>query len=266
MALSDAGIARSATPYRPAARGMDGGRACQAATFAGSELDRDGRWSSAKMPAISTWPFVAFTINFALPSLGQRSRRRHEAAVRSSTWKSVAAAASPTCWMYSDSVMAVPVLHVLCCSGKSELHTSRVPPRNLHAHPSRMNSSMRKRDYRREVGRRLKAARLEAKAGTQAEVASKLSAALGETIEPSAIGNYEQGTRLPDPITMQSLCALYGASPSAVYGFNDAPQSRDEELLLQKYRMTDDRGRRAIQSIAESQPAYMRPDQPRKAV
>src|SRR3546814_7408008 len=96
------------------------------------------------------------------------------------------------------------------------------------------------------------------------DLAAALSRAMGETIEPSAIGNYEQGTRLPDPITIQHLCSLYQASPSAIYGFDDAPASKEEEALLHKYRMTDDRGRRAIQGVAESQPAYMRPEEIKK--
>lgn len=129
-----------------------------------------------------------------------------------------------------------------------------------------MDSKTRKSAYRKEVGGRLKAARIDSKIGTQADVAAGLSRLMGETIEPSAIGNYEQGTRLPDPITVQHLCSLYQVSPSAIYGFNDAPASKEEQTLLQKYRMTDDRGRRAIQSIAESQPAYLRPEEKKKAV
>src|SRR3546814_5384819 len=84
----------------------------------------------------------------------------------------------------------------------------------------------------------LKAARLDSKIGTQADVAAALSRAMGETIEPSAIGNYEQGTRLPDPITIQHLCSLYQASPSAIYGFDDAPASKEEEALLQDRKST----------------------------
>src|SRR3546814_2694263 len=102
-------------------------------------------------------------MNFALPLRGQRSRRRHEAAVRSSTSKSSAAASSPTCWIYSDSVMTAPTLHTSCYSGKSRLHTSRVRLANSVAHASQMESKTRKRAYRKEVGGRLKAARLDSK-------------------------------------------------------------------------------------------------------
>src|SRR3546814_1700769 len=134
-------------------------------------------------------------MNFALPLRGQRSRRRHEAAVRSSTSKSSAAASSPTCWIYSDSVMTAPTLHTSCYYGKSRLHTSRVRLANSVAHASQMESKTRKRAYRKEVGRRLKAARHDSKNGTQDDGAAALSLTIGETNEPSAICTTEQGTR-----------------------------------------------------------------------
>src|SRR6185312_3912783 len=107
-----------------------------------------------------------------------------------------------------------------------------------------------------EVGRRLRESRIAAGVGSQAEAAIRLSTALGTTVEPSRIGNYEQGTRLPDPLTVRELAAIYGTSASALYGFAEAPSGRDEQALLAKYRQTDDRGKRAIQSIAESQSAH----------
>src|SRR3546814_16032146 len=106
----------------------------------------------------------------------------------------------------------------------------------------------------------LKAARLDSKIGTQADVAAALSRAMGETIEPSAIGNYEQGTRLPDPITIQHLCSLYQASPSATYVFDDAPESKEEAALLLKYSMTDARGRRPRKSVVSGKSGSGRVD------
>src|SRR3546814_12709673 len=94
---------------------------------------------------------------------------------------------------WSSDVCSSDLLHTSCYSGKSRLHTSRVRLANSVAHASQMESKTRKRAYRKEVGGRLKAARLDSKIGTQADVAAALSRAMGETIEPSAIGNYEQG-------------------------------------------------------------------------
>ena len=72
----------------------------------------------------------------------------------------------------------------------------------------------------------------------------------------SRICNYEQGTRLPDITTIEQLAQALDVSPSYLLGFADAPSSREEAALLAIYRATDDRGKRAIFSIAESQPAY----------
>src|SRR3546814_18939940 len=128
-------------------------------------------------------------MNFALPLRGQRSRRRHEAAVRSSTSKSSAAASSPTCWIYSDSVMTAPTLHTSCYSGKFRIHKSRVRLANSVAYASQLERKTRKRAYRKEVGGRLQAARLNSTPPTHADVASALSHALAETLQPSEPGN-----------------------------------------------------------------------------
>lgn len=118
--------------------------------------------------------------------------------------------------------------------------------------------------YKKAVGKRLKEARVASGIGSQADVAKKLTELTGETVEPSRIGNYEQGSRLPDPLMLKILCNLYGTWPSTIYGFAEAPASKDESVLLEKYRHTDDRGRRAIQGIADTQPGY-EVDRSRKA-
>lgn len=118
-----------------------------------------------------------------------------------------------------------------------------------------MNTNEDMQTFKDELGLRLRSARLAANE-TQTTAAEKLSERLGKVIEPSRIGNYEQGTRLPDPLTVMHLCEIYGAMPSLIYGFPEAPATREEAALVMKYRQTDDRGRRAIQSLAESQPLY----------
>lgn len=83
-----------------------------------------------------------------------------------------------------------------------------------------------------------------------------LASETGDPCPPSRIGNWEQGTRLISPVALQILSKYYGTSPSIIYGFDDAPTSSDEAKLLEKYRETDDRGKRAIHGVADAQPSY----------
>lgn len=110
--------------------------------------------------------------------------------------------------------------------------------------------------YKKQVGLRLQRAREDAGFTSQQEAADALAREIGlNTLPHSRIGNYEQGARLPDPITMGKLCKIYGVSPAQIYALAEAPMNQEEVALLTKYRLTDDRGRRAIHGIAESQPA-----------
>lgn len=112
-------------------------------------------------------------------------------------------------------------------------------------------------NYKREVGLRLRSARIAAGITTMREAADLLSQRIGKDIETSRISNYENGHRLPDPQILIVLCKIYDASASQIYGFEEAPRNKRERALLDVYRSTDDRGRRAIYSVAESQPAYL---------
>lgn len=147
-------------------------------------------------------------------------------------------------------------LHVSCCSANYPLHTSRVPVHAMRVYVGGMSSKVQIKQLRLRVGRRLKAAREASGVGTQAQAAKLLSELVGEVIEPSRIGNYEQGLRLPDPIILSHLCEIYRTWPSAIYEFPEAPTSEDEVELLNRYRSTDDRGRKAIHGVADSQPTY----------
>ena len=121
---------------------------------------------------------------------------------------------------------------------------------------------MNEKNYKKQTGIRMKAAR-EAAQLTQQQAVDHLSILKGSAIPASRVGNYEQGKRLPDPVTLLQLCALYGSSPSAIYGFTDVPQGSDENALMKKYRSTDDRGKRAIQGIADAQPSHdLKAEQP----
>lgn len=123
-----------------------------------------------------------------------------------------------------------------------------------------MDNNERLAQYKKQIGKRLKQARVQA-GMTQAVAAAALSERGyqnkdGGPLEPSRIGNYEQGTRMPDPMLVNDLCAIYGAFSSWVFGFEEAPQSPAEAALTMKYRNTDDRGKKVIQSIADAQPGY----------
>ena len=145
-------------------------------------------------------------------------------------------------------------LHVSCLSGKPRLHTSRL----AHRKPCTYAGTMKPKDHIKETGQRLKSAR-NAAGKTQEDAAEYLEVETGEPCRASRISNWEQGTRLISPVALQILCNLYSVSPSAIYGFDDAPKDADEIDLLHKYRTTDDRGRRAIHGIAEAQPGYSSP-------
>lgn len=104
------------------------------------------------------------------------------------------------------------------------------------------------------IGERLAAAR--AKSGmSQAELAAAVSRMMGDDVAPSRIANYEQGVRTMRVEMAPFLARALGVTPSYLYGFTEAAQSPDELALLTKYRVTDERGRRAIQGVADDQPA-----------
>jgi len=107
--------------------------------------------------------------------------------------------------------------------------------------------------YTVAVGKRLAAARRAAEPPiTQARAAELLAELTGEELSAQAIANYEQGIRLPSPPTVAALCKVYGtATASFVLGLDDGPQSMREALLLTKYRLADERGKYAIDRVAD---------------
>ena len=107
--------------------------------------------------------------------------------------------------------------------------------------------------YTVAVGKRLADARRNASPRiTQARAAELFANETGEEISSQAIANYEQGIRLPSPPTVAVLCRIYGtATAPAVLGLEDGPQNMREATLLQKYRLADDRGKYAIDRIAD---------------
>lgn len=85
---------------------------------------------------------------------------------------------------------------------------------------------------------------------TQREAADAASIALG------TLRRWEQGVNEPDVESLVTLADLYGVSVDELLGVPggvDGLLAEDEQHLLDLYRSTDDRGRLAIMSVAESQ-------------
>lgn len=112
-----------------------------------------------------------------------------------------------------------------------------------------------------EIGNRLAKARVGAKM-TQEQAAEELTKkgfrnSNGGAIGNTVIANWEQGKRSPRDLRMvMALADIYGVSYSWLLCDPGAPESREEITLIQKFRHTDERGKRAIQGIADAQPIY----------
>ena len=110
-------------------------------------------------------------------------------------------------------------------------------------------------DYVAAVGRRLAEARTAVVPKlSQSKAAEAASQILGAEITPQALGNYEQGTRLPTPPVVDALCSVYQTFTAAyVLGLSEAPQSQRELKLLEKYRLADERGKYAIDRLSDAE-------------
>lgn len=104
-------------------------------------------------------------------------------------------------------------------------------------------------DYKKISGSRIRAAR---------ETLGIDRATLAELIgvEPSAIGNYEQGLRYPKPLILSGLCKHLRMPVGYLSGLE--PDKRLDKLLL-IYSKMDQRGRDTVHSVAESQSATHEP-------
>lgn len=147
-------------------------------------------------------------------------------------------------------------LHVKWNHGKPPLHAVHLQPAALKRHHFRMVVS--EKEFARAVGRRLKLAREAATPKlTQQDVADWLAnETRSEPFLSSRVSNWETGFRLVDPLTLQLLARLYGVTAAWLYGFTEAPQSLQEQRILEIFRATDDRGRQSIWRVTEHQPVY----------
>ena len=105
----------------------------------------------------------------------------------------------------------------------------------------------------KQIGQRLRSARLAHKYSLS-ELASRT-----RTLSKSRISNYEQGIRRMGIEEAQELSeALEGVTPAYLLCLDDtSPLAEDEWQLIQRYRMTDERGRELIQHVAENEGKYV---------
>lgn len=111
-------------------------------------------------------------------------------------------------------------------------------------------------NWKAEIGRRIREVRRE-RGLTLEELAKKT-----RTLSFSRISNYEQGYRKASEDAIRELSEALGADPAYFACYTDTPGSEsnlseDEQKLLEKYRQTDERGRKQIHHVAESQPSYL---------
>ena len=115
--------------------------------------------------------------------------------------------------------------------------------------------------HRKAFGARLRKARKGANI-SQENLALKLAekGILGKDDNPLSqptIGSWERGKRYPEnELTFYVLAEILGIFPSALLGFEEAPQNEDEALVLKQYREADLRGKQQIKLVAGNQVQY----------
>jgi transcriptional regulator with XRE-family HTH domain len=104
--------------------------------------------------------------------------------------------------------------------------------------------------YKIESGKRLRAARLDRNLELQ-----ELSVLTSGILGVSRISNYEQGLRYMSPDAAHLLARALNVRASWLMAIDDEDSlTPAERQLMNKFRLTDARGRKQIQSIADSQP------------
>lgn len=116
--------------------------------------------------------------------------------------------------------------------------------------------------HRQAFGARLRAARKNARL-TQEELAGRLAAVGivgkdGAPLSQPTIGSWERGLRYPEnELTFAALASILGVFPSVLLGYPEAPRSEAEARILEQYRQADERGKRQIELIAETEAHYL---------
>lgn len=149
-------------------------------------------------------------------------------------------------------------VHVPCNFASANLHAARIARQASTAYACGM--AFDEREYARNIGARLRGARLAARPSlTQGAAAERLAALLDDLdaggSSASRVSNYENGHRLPDLRVISLLCSIYDCSVASILDDEHAARTTQEQKLLRMYRETDERGRAQITRVAESQPA-----------
>ena len=107
---------------------------------------------------------------------------------------------------------------------------------------------------KRESGRRLWQARI----GAGFKTLEEFAAASGDRFSVSRLGNYEIGHRAMSPEVAKELAVLVHQSAAWLLCLDDDVLKQDEKALLSNYRAADDRGKKTISRIAETEsPGYL---------
>ncbi|MGE5153081.1 MAG: helix-turn-helix domain-containing protein [Bdellovibrio bacteriovorus] len=117
---------------------------------------------------------------------------------------------------------------------------------NTASHPAEL-------DLTKKIGQRLRTARQAQ--GLSLSQLSNLTGALSK----SRISNYEQGIRRMGLEEAQQLAAaLISVTPTYLLCLEDTdPLSKEERVLVERYRQADARGRETILKLAEAQSGYL---------
>lgn len=107
-------------------------------------------------------------------------------------------------------------------------------------------------DTKREVGRRLTLARKRLDLTLQ-EVCDRVPSLGGN---PSKLGNYEKGRRMPDLDTLKAIAQVLQTDAAWLATLIDEEPDRRASLLIQYYQNSDERGKDSIMRTAEVQSRY----------
>ena len=97
----------------------------------------------------------------------------------------------------------------------------------------------------KSIGLRIKEAR-QAKNLKQDELAELIGAKSG-----AVVSSWENGKAKPDCLTIQKICEVLEISPNHLLGYNDSEYTftHDELAMIKKYRLIDEFGKQAVDSI-----------------
>lgn len=192
-------------------------------------------------------PSESSTKDFAWEGRGERSPYRQLLAVRSLTPYRRENSTSPKAAMYSDREdisLIPPIIPQAVDFNNTELHESLIEGIHDLAHYDVM-------DTKAESGARIKERRLAAKL-KQREVCELVP---GLTV--TRLSNWEKGLRMISVDEAKRLAPAIKTTPGYLLTIDDESGDQRLQMLITTYRQLDERGRTALQRVAESQSEYV---------